>query len=48
VFETEKEGQPWQMYDDTVIGFDAKGREVVRLSVVEPLHELPQERLNSI
>ncbi len=48
VFETEKEGQPWQMYDDTIIGFDAKGREVTRLSVVEPLHERPQERLNSI
>ncbi len=48
VFETEKEGQPWQMYDDTIIGFDAKGREVARMSVVEPLHERPQERLNSI
>jgi hypothetical protein len=36
------------MYDDTVIGFDAKDREIVRLSVVEPLHERPMERLNSI
>ncbi len=41
-------GQAWQMYDDTVIGFDAGGREVARLSVVEPLHERPSERLNSI
>jgi nitrate reductase beta subunit len=48
VFETEVNGQPWQMFDDTVIGFDAKGREVARLSVVEPLHERPAERLNSI
>jgi hypothetical protein len=36
------------MYDDTVIGFDAQGREAVRLSVVEPLHERPAERPNSI
>ena len=48
VLETEVNGQPWQMYNDTVIGFDAQGREAVRLSVVEPLHERPQERLNSI
>ena len=41
-------GQPWKMYDDTVIGFDAKDREVARLSVVEPIHERPAERLNSI
>ncbi len=48
VHEIEIDGRPWQMYDDTVIGFDARDREVVRLSVVEPLHERPKERLNSI
>lgn len=48
VRESEINGKPWQMYDDTVIGFDAKNREVVRLSVVEPLHQRPVERLNSI
>lgn len=48
VRESELNGQAWQMYDDTVIGFDANGNEVVRLSVVEPLHERPSERLNSI
>lgn len=48
VLETEVNGQPWQMYNDTVIGFDAKGREAVRLSVVEPIFERPAERLNSI
>ena len=48
VREVEVNGKMWQMYDDTVIGFDAQGREVVRLSVVEPLHERPLERLNSI
>ncbi len=48
VREAEIAGQPWQMYDDTAIGFDAKGREVARLSVVEPLFERSVERLNSI
>ncbi len=48
VHEMEVNGQPWQMYNDTVIGFDAKGQEAVRLSVVEPIHERPPERLNSI
>lgn len=48
VREAEVNGKPWQMYNDTVIGFDAQDREVVRLSVVEPLHERPMERLNSI
>jgi nitrate reductase beta subunit len=48
VMETEVNGKPWKMYNDTVIGFDAKGREAARLSVVEPLHERPAERLNSI
>jgi nitrate reductase / nitrite oxidoreductase, beta subunit len=48
VFETEINGQPWQMYDDTVIGYDAKGQVASRLSVIEPLHERPPERLNSI
>ena len=48
VHETEINGQPWQMYNDTVIGLDAKGREAVRLTVVEPIHERPAERLNSI
>lgn len=48
ILETEVDGKPWQMYNDTVIGFDQKGREAVRLSVVEPLIERPAERMNSI
>jgi nitrate reductase beta subunit len=48
VHETEVNGQPWAMYDDTVIGFDASGGEAVRISVVEPLHERSADRLNSI
>jgi len=48
LFETEIDGQPWAMYDDTVIGFDRKGREAVRLKVDEPIHERPAPRPNSI
>lgn len=48
VHETQINGKPWQMYNDTVIGFDGLGREIARLSVVEPIHERPPERLNSI
>ena len=48
VLETEVGGQPWQMYDDTVIGFDGQGREVARLSVIEPIYERLAERVNSI
>ena len=48
VYETEINGQPWSMYNDTVIGFDAQGKEAVRLSVVEPVHQRPPERQNSI
>ncbi len=46
--ETEVNGKPWSMYNDTVIGFDADDKEAVRLSVVEPIHERPAERQNSI
>ncbi len=48
VREVEVNGKAWQMYDDTVIGFDEKDREIVRLSVVEPLHERSMDRPNSI
>lgn len=48
VFETEIDGQPWSMYNDTVIGFDAKNREVARLTVEEPIHQRPAPRPNSI
>ena len=41
-------GRPWSMYDDTVIGYDRDGNEVVRLSVVEPFVERPRRYLNSI
>ena len=48
VFETEIDGKPWAMWNDTVIGFDEAGREAVRLTVEEPIHERPAPRPNSI
>ncbi|MBI3159842.1 MAG: 4Fe-4S dicluster domain-containing protein [Chloroflexi bacterium] len=48
VYEKEINGQPWQMYDDTIIGFDSLGNEVARLSVVEPMIHRTAERANSI
>jgi nitrate reductase beta subunit len=48
LYETEVNGKPWKMYNDTVIGFDAKNREIARLNVVETLHQRPSARLNSI
>jgi nitrate reductase beta subunit len=41
-------GRRWEMFDDTVIGFDRNGDEIVRLSVLEPFVERPRKYLNSI
>jgi nitrate reductase beta subunit len=41
-------GRRWEMFDDTVIGYDRSGREIVRLSVLEPFVERPRKYLNSI
>jgi nitrate reductase beta subunit len=41
-------GRPWQMYNDTVIGFDKNGNEAVRLSVQEPMYIRPKQHVNSI
>src|SRR3970040_4419 len=48
VFETEINGKPWSMYNDTVIGFDKNGTEVARLTVEEPVHTRPAKHPNSI
>jgi nitrate reductase beta subunit len=48
LYETEIDGKPWEMYNDLVVGFDKKGREVVRLRVDEPIHVRSAPRPNSI
>ncbi len=48
VFETTINGKRWAMYNDTVIGFDKNNKEVVRLSVEEPIYVRPDKHYNSI
>ncbi|MDP6085610.1 MAG: 4Fe-4S dicluster domain-containing protein [Nitrospinota bacterium] len=48
VYQTRINGKPWSLYNDTVIGYDEKGNELVRTSVEEPFHRRPKERSNSI
>ncbi len=48
VFEMEIDGKPWTMYNDTAIGFDKNGKEIVRINVEEPFHIRPKEHVNSI
>ncbi|MBM3941584.1 MAG: 4Fe-4S dicluster domain-containing protein [SAR202 cluster bacterium] len=48
VFEATIRGRPWEMFDDTVIGFNKNGQEVVRGKVQEPQHVRPDKHYNSI
>jgi nitrate reductase beta subunit len=48
IFETTINGRKWEMFNDTVIGLDRAGKEVVRLSVQEPVYTRPAQHLNSI
>jgi nitrate reductase beta subunit len=48
VYETEINGKPWAMYNDTVIGYDRAGREAVRVTVEEPVHVRPAQYANSL
>jgi nitrate reductase beta subunit len=41
-------GKTWSIYDDTVIGYDARGNEAVRVTVQQPFFERPVQFLNSI
>jgi nitrate reductase beta subunit len=36
------------MYNDTVVGFDKNGKEIVRLTVEEPVYVRPAKHPNSI
>ena len=48
VFETTIDGKTWEMYNDTAIGFDEEGNEVVRTTVEEPIHVRDPKHPNSI
>jgi nitrate reductase beta subunit len=48
VFEATINGKPWEMFNDTVIGFGKDGQEIVRVSVEETRHVRPDKHYNSI
>ncbi len=48
VYETTINGKKWQMFNDTVIGLDREGKEIVRVSVEEPIYVRQPQYLNSI
>jgi nitrate reductase beta subunit len=48
VFEMNVNGEPLEVFNDTVIGYGKDGEEIVRVSVVEEQFERPVEFLNSI
>ncbi len=48
VWETTINGKTFEMYNDTVIAFDGKNREIFRTQVEEPVHVRPATHANSI
>lgn len=48
VYETEIHGKPFTMYNDTVIGFNQEGIEIIRTQVEEPFYVRPDKHQNSI
>ena len=48
IFERTVGGKPWEIFNDTVIGYGQDGREVARVTVEEPRYERPDKHYNSI
>jgi nitrate reductase / nitrite oxidoreductase, beta subunit len=48
VYETQVQGQAFEMYNDTIIAFNRKGNEIFRTQVEEPVHVRPAVHANSI
>jgi nitrate reductase beta subunit len=48
VWETTVSGKPFAMYNDTVIAYDARDREIFRTTIEEPVHVRPEIHANSI
>jgi nitrate reductase beta subunit len=48
VVDGEIDGRPFEVFNDTIVGFDKEGNEAVRLSVQEPLHVRSDQFQNSI
>jgi nitrate reductase beta subunit len=48
VLDGEVNGRPFELFNDTVLGFDREGNEVVRIPLQEPFHVRPEQYQNSI
>ncbi|HKQ46581.1 MAG TPA: 4Fe-4S dicluster domain-containing protein [Phycisphaerae bacterium] len=48
VYETTRDGKKFEMFNDTIIAFDRKNREIFRTQVEEPVHVRPDKHANSI
>ena len=48
VWETTVNGKKYEMFNDTVIAYDRKNREIFRTSVEEPVHVRSEIHANSI
>jgi nitrate reductase beta subunit len=48
VFEMNVNGEPYEVFNDTVIGYGRDGQELVRVSVEEEQYERPVKFLNTI
>ncbi len=48
VFETTIHGKPFTLYNDTIIGYDQTGAEIVRTQIEEPFYVRPNVHQNSI
>ncbi len=48
IYETEINGKPFAMYDDTIIAYDRGGKEIIRTKIEEPVYVRPGQHQNSI
>jgi nitrate reductase beta subunit len=48
IHEGERDGRKTELYNDTVIAFDQKGKEIFRTTIEEPFHVRPEGHQNSI
>ncbi|MBI4431836.1 MAG: 4Fe-4S dicluster domain-containing protein [Candidatus Omnitrophica bacterium] len=48
VYETQIHGKPFTLFNDTIIGFNQAGKEIVRTQVEEPFHVRPDIHQNAI
>jgi len=48
VYEGERNGKPFTLYNDTVIAFNRQGKEIFRTTMEEPVHVRPPKHANSI